>query len=307
MGYDPSCRSVPIILNAGYLSANANVPGLAVIGYPGSKWGHFEMQARSAVRHFETMTASRQSDESSRLEAYMRDLKVAIKARRKDVVPQNPFGDYAGLMEQAARELGLEMRCSTSTSIDGFVFPARYTDPGTGSIEASKTMAHLEYINREIVNAGLFAARAVFHGLLGSWASHEKPPVCFQFHPRFPTHPKYDSEYLSVETAGEDRMRRVWRYEEASDEITLWSVSPLDELTTEKRIFSLGFIPPGQVQSADTAVAMTLPAELECAVVTQLQEYWFEFKGALVQAFSWGQNGSMERRHFVRPKGGWRL
>jgi hypothetical protein len=285
--FDESCSTVPLLLDSSYLSANQSVPELAIIGYSGSYWGFLEMQARATVARWTTKNAK--LGESVALTKYFRDLKMAVKDNRKAQVAQNPFNDYVGLMEQAAWELGLRRVDMSWISVEGPITPARFTDAGADIAEAEKTVKEIQVIQRCSAESGLFAARAVFHGLLGKWTVErqglkiDQHSIELDFHPRLPTAVSVGWEYLTIQKYNVHEVRTVYRYDETKDEITIWAVDSEDNLSTSQPLCSLWFNLRDTEADKDTVVAEKISVDTTQVIHAP---HRFTFSGALLQSFT---------------------
>ncbi|PVH94104.1 hypothetical protein DM02DRAFT_694132 [Periconia macrospinosa] len=296
-GFDKSCPRVPLHITSTYLCQNPALPSIAVLGFNGAHWGTFEMQARALCQRWSEDSIPEYS-ESQRIEArkvaeYIDSLRGAIKEHRTAEIPQNPFGDYLGLIEQASRELRLDRLNIGCTYTTGPICSARFIDPGNDGTEAFKTMADLERVQTRIKESGLFIARAAFHGLLGEWISAQKnehgqlQTVQVGFHPRNPTDRRYGWEYLVIETwqASEHETRRVYRYNESSDEFSIWSVNSKDNLSADAELYRLDFSKENK-RGKDSATASSVQVGTENEWRNEPNtEFTFIFAGASLDYF----------------------
>lgn len=87
------------------------------------------MQARAIVQAWTRTEAESESgtqkEQKKTLDQYYQDLRIAVKEQRKPQVPQNPFGDGLGAMEQGSRDLRLERFDLGFDEASGFVCSAR--------------------------------------------------------------------------------------------------------------------------------------------------------------------------------------
>lgn len=146
LDYSPACLPAPFVLDTNFLTQNATLPTLAIVGFPGAYWPLFEMQARGIVRAWTSSNAPElactrgQLVQRLELRDYYKNLRMAFKEGRKGEVPHNPFGDAVGALEQASRELQLERFDLGFSGTEGFICAARYIDPGSDKTEAMKTL-----------------------------------------------------------------------------------------------------------------------------------------------------------------------
>lgn len=222
--YLPTDPCLPLVLD-GKGSTHAEIPNLGFIGfYKGPYWGVMEMQARLLGRRWARGEESfSESDRTRRAEERdaIRNLRNADAALYR---AQLPMGDYTGLMESFARDLGMDRtQLSDKPGRHGPVVPARYTSPLDPSSELNSSHAK-EQTETDIILDSLRAtlnpnntspaiAMAIFRALHGSWhftlickdnetvqtGQSQKKSGAATFHPRYPTRPGYEREYLYEE------------------------------------------------------------------------------------------------------------
>ncbi|KAF2651046.1 FAD/NAD(P)-binding domain-containing protein [Lophiostoma macrostomum CBS 122681] len=314
LDYDPTCPQAPVLLDTSYLSQNSAVPHLAIPGLPAAYWGLFEMQARAIVaawsRKQDPSLTENQVTQRDRLRKYYSDLRAAVQQRHKTEIPNNPFGDHVGQLEQACRELQLDRFDYGVSETQGYICPSRYTDQGADKSEAFKTLYSIQQIRRKGQEENLWIARAVFHGLMGEWVAAYKrtdgrTKFCtLDFHPRFPTDPKYDWEYLSFGVIDGEETRLVYRYEEATDLITIWNANEQDRVKKTAPQRTLDFNRAGLDNGKDTAVAARVSSPKEGKEQKVDCLYRFHFSGPMLQSFymrtKLEDNGTDIGFHFVR-------
>ncbi|KAF1956858.1 FAD/NAD(P)-binding domain-containing protein, partial [Byssothecium circinans] len=247
IGYDPVCQQFPFLLDASYLSQNAKVPTLAVIGFATQYWGVMEMQARAIAAAWVTGIMCPSPEDRAGIMDYSLALREAIKSRDAASIPPNPFGDYVGLVEQAARELRLERVDGVWSATEGPVCPARYVarDASDQKREAVKAVSKLQGLLHASYASTAFTVRAVFYGLLGRWGisngtagtGHDDVDVPsasareeIVFRPRLggSVDAGLDFEYLVIKSSSSDKEtlnREIYRHREGTDYITIWSAS----------------------------------------------------------------------------------
>lgn len=240
-------------------TTNAEVPDIGFVGfYRGPYWGVMEMQARLIAKNWtqspdsEPELGSKQMEKEKEKEAERQSIRNLRNADPHLSRGQFPMGDYTGLMETSARELGM-VRTSLAKDIkfeneekedgerSGPVVPARYTytyasKDHSMDMDRDMTLQSLRSIlipDQCQTNA---TSVAIFRALHGRWRltrtydDHQDRKTVHGsaiFHPRYPTHRAYDKEYL---------------YEESESE----SNTQLKEgqLTTTKSIYRLQNNPP---------------------------------------------------------------
>jgi hypothetical protein len=294
------------------------------MGYSAAHWGVFEMQARTLAHRWLHPSIPPLSPSSKReaekLGDYIDELRAAVRDKRRWQVPQNPFGDYLGLMEQAGRDLGLQRLDLGCTKTSGLVCAARFIDRGAEDAkkEAFKSMEGLEDVTNRGKEEGLFVARAAFHGLLGEWISAHRDAKGqlsteqWSFHARLPTDSKFGWEYLVVGRAGECRdeeaLRWVYRYDETLDEFSIWSVDARDKSSAERKAYWLDFCSKTGRHGKDTAIASGVAAAVEDEGREEDRnrediEFRFMFAGVSLETFTLdtrSAGGSSICQRFVR-------
>jgi hypothetical protein len=248
--FDSANTRLPAVLNASYMAQNSNAPDIALLGFVPVNWGIIEMQMRAVVNRWTGRPFDENPEHVAALGEHMRYIQAAIRdEQRKDEVPQFLFGDYLGLMEQAARELRMEQIYGGNGDFNGFVCSSRFIGPGESKAEALKTMYAIHHLQEDIDRRNPLLAYVAFTGLLGRWKSEshadakEKVTYEVEAHPRYATAPGYDLEHVLVikKTSGgaSEEVRLVARYAEETYAITLWAVDPRKGLETGPLICSI--------------------------------------------------------------------
>ncbi|KAJ5578209.1 FAD-dependent pyridine nucleotide-disulfide oxidoreductase [Penicillium hispanicum] len=263
---------LPLILDKGG-TLRSEIPDLGFVGfYRGPYWGVMEMQARFLGAQW---TAHDEPTKTEEQRESMRALRHPDTSVRRG---QFPMGDYVGLMEAFATDLGIaRTEWPGGDSRSGPVVPARYvhdrvssvTVDGvqtTGSSDIQQTLEALEATsNREHHTAQAAAALAIFRGLHGSWKFTRMNLATGQviesgslvFHPRFPSKSSYDKEYVVEEhfdsgSTGDDSLyhkpRSILRLSEtgtaeANSRIESWSASPAGTMGTDNLLQALQLTP----------------------------------------------------------------
>jgi hypothetical protein len=287
LGYEKSNTRLPLVLDASYMAQRSSVPDIAVLGFTGVNWGVMEMQSRAIAAEWSSPQPSASVDGKSSTEVaeHIGILRNAINQGRKSEIPQVLFGDYLGLMEQAARELGVERVDSEFGPGMGMVCPARYMDPCSDKGEAEKQMQKLMAVQMQVQSTGLFLARAVFHGLNGKWSSENGSSI--EFHPREPTSGAYEFEYLAVETSTEGGEKRsVYRYDEVNDAISVWSVSRFDNLSAGNLSYNLRFLQAVVSLDPSKCSATVIRSPSAAFEIEPVLAYTFAFNGSLLHSLS---------------------
>lgn len=217
-------------------SSRAEVPDLGFVGmYRGPYWGVIEMQARRLARQW-TSTGGEDSDPDRRTER--QHLCALRNADPRLARAQFPMGDYVGLMESFARELGIaRYELPGQDRRSGPVVPARYAAPTNNPTlqserEVTTTLNSLQAVISGTDGAGVHqqsTAKAIFRALQGKWkysravrttqagdTSLSTSSGIAVFHPRCPSDKGYEGEYLYEEdrNTGSNSNRVVYRYRE---------------------------------------------------------------------------------------------
>lgn len=249
--YLPTDPYLPLILD-GKGSAHAEVPNMGFVGfYKGPYWGAMEMQARLLGQTWAAGTETLSDPEKTKRAEEERNTIRDFRNAEPDLFrAQLPMGDYTGLMESFARELGIErVRVDDGPAGQGPgpVVPARYTyafDKSTrlgsgyvaGQDEIETTLDSLrDTLNHNPNCTSPATAMAIFRALHGQWrftrlyyphdnnTTQSKPEEEVSgtgtFHPRYPTRTGCEKEYLYEETedapsglhAGSRSSRAVYR------------------------------------------------------------------------------------------------
>ena len=320
------CSRAPLHITTSCLTQHPSLPSLGIMGYQGAHWGVFEMQARTLAHRWLRSPipylSEEEQGEAEKIGEYIDELRDAVREKRRWQVPQNPFGDYLGLSEQAGRKLGLQRLNLGCTKTSGLVCAARFIDRRSEAAkgEAFKSMSSLENVTNRGKEEGLFIARAAFHGLLGEWISvHQDAAgqirtLQWSFHARLPTDSNFGWEYLVIGREGgcrdEEALRWVYRYDETLDEFSIWSVNARDKLSAERKVYWLDF---SRVErhGKDTAVASGVRNAVEDEEREEGEggedvEFRFMFAGASLETFTLetrSAGGSNIRQQFVRIRG----
>jgi hypothetical protein len=303
LSFEPLNSRLPMVLDDTYLCQRSNMPDLAVLGFNSViSWGIVEMQSRAIAMKWAAEVASAPSaaekETCKAVVDHIYAIREAMRVGRRSSVPQVAFSDYMGLMEQAGRELGLERVDLDFSETEGFVCAARWVDSPIGKVEAMKTMARLQDIQRQARDGTLFLARSVFHGLAGKWVSDNKYSDGVQYtseveiHPRYPTHANYHFEYVAIErfttistySKQTEEKCTILRYTEHSDEISAWEVDPkipLEALSSSP-IYRLQFRRT-EADDFNSCSAMVLAPNAVIPEAENFLSYRFDFKGTMLQ------------------------
>ncbi|KAM3074217.1 hypothetical protein ACMFMF_006238 [Clarireedia jacksonii] len=313
--YDVSCPRLPLLLNRNFSTSSDTTPeNLAFMGFNyGSYWGVLENEARAIAQKWASdMNESENSltsntsiipeadneneKSSSKLYTFMQELRSLLRESPSSV-PQNFFGDYPGLMEQASRELHLQ-RVDLSWGVrEGMACPARYIDSGSDRVEAEKTMQKLQRVLDTAMNHHAFAARAAFRGLHGNWSvkqmensnseteSTERASTAL-FHPRFPTDGISDLEYLVIMKAEDGNAVRsfVYRFSETTNSIGVWNARA--KAADAQPIYELAFASATSDAKDCLSVVATTSEETRNSPNTIISVYTFWFAGVHVAKFT---------------------
>ncbi|PQE14121.1 hypothetical protein CJF31_00006636 [Rutstroemia sp. NJR-2017a BVV2] len=312
VGYDVSCPRLPLLLNRNFSTSSDAAPeNLALMGFNyGSYWGVLETEARAIARKWASEIAGQSptssdptpgTDEklSSKLYTFMKEIRSILREDPSSV-PQNFFGDYAGLMEQTSRELDLQRVDLSWGAREGMSCPARYIDSGCDRLEAEKTMQKLQKLLDTSTNQRAFAARAAFRGLHGNWTINRLERLdssirdddsvelarTVSFHPRFPTDGISDLEYFVImKGEGGHTVRSfVYRMCETSNIIGIWNVRENGVANTQ--VYELEFASATSDAEDCLSVVATVAATSETRDANTMPVYTFCFAGVHVVEFA---------------------
>ncbi|KAF7170364.1 hypothetical protein CNMCM5623_002787 [Aspergillus felis] len=239
--YSPDDSFFPLILD-GKGSTNANIPDLGFVGfYRGPYWGVMEMQARNLAHtwaradteHGIQFSAKEQESKAQERQS-VRDYRNADPDLHRG---QFPMGDYTGLMESFARDLGIcRAPLPELNERPGPVVPARYAVSGLGRADIQTSLQALqETLQPTRGGASPAVAMAIFRALHGSWDFSRSGQGGVAsgisiFSPRYPSSPAYEKEYL-YEESGHTLASFVYRFTDSPQdaEITVWSADSQDK------------------------------------------------------------------------------
>ncbi|KAH8697437.1 hypothetical protein BGW36DRAFT_359228 [Talaromyces proteolyticus] len=289
LNYSPTHPLFPLLLDA-KATLNPLVPDLGFVGmYRGPYWGVMEMQARSlAVRWGDSTCTPGTSHDLSACDS-IRSLR-----EQNSSIAQFPMGDYVGLMETYARELGIaraDIQNENGNDDDervGPVVPARYATPKTP--DSAATLAALRALMAP-ASAGRRDAlcHAVFRALHGKWRvsstadGKREVELCPRVCVSGPSEGDVEYEYCDSEVEGTCVFRLV------DKRIHILTTS--DGSTVVRRIEFVGMSTEGEEGGVYRHVARGVVDGDEGDVV----EYVFRLKG--VHVVSWEERG----RVYTRP------
>ncbi|KAF2090549.1 FAD/NAD(P)-binding domain-containing protein [Saccharata proteae CBS 121410] len=261
------CYRLPLLLN-GSSTCHHLIPNLGFVGfYEGPYWGVMEMQARLLARSW---LADDGSVGPASLQIKVENLKSLRTAmmQRSASVPAFWMGDYVGLMENMAHSLDIPRNDTAFSGRSGPSMPARYAsaspiDPKqTTEIESAKALIDLHQTLTGINEGTFFIAAAVFRALHGAWKIDRvihsarddflsgKFDGTAHFHPRRPTDPRFDAEYLYIENGTltlesgatfPASRSYVYRYDAHDDKMSVWFVKPDVERATDYLFYEMAF------------------------------------------------------------------
>lgn len=204
--YSTNDPFVPLVLDKGG-TLRSEIPDIGFVGfYRGPYWGVMEMQAKFLGRYWAGESNAPQITESQRQS--LRLLRHADSECRRG---QFPMGDYVGLMESFAKDLGLgRLELSSGENQSGPVVPARYVhfeDQCKGEAEIERALNALRTTSvPDHETARAAGALAIFRALHGKWKFTQWTPAGGKgksgtviLHPRHSSDPAYDREYVCAE------------------------------------------------------------------------------------------------------------
>ncbi|KAJ5832134.1 FAD-dependent pyridine nucleotide-disulfide oxidoreductase [Penicillium riverlandense] len=206
----------PLILDKGG-TVRSEMPDFGFVGfYRGPYWGVMEMQARLLGQIWSTDNDLAHFSKTEDQRESLRALRLADPGLRRG---QFPMGDYVGLMESFARDLGIRRaELSESEGRPGPVAPARYVYPPVSSTNPSKDQAtmnveaktSLNFLKSTLASSESTATEVIFRALHGTWQVHrthtwshnggtENVHGSVTLHPRYLFNPALDKEYVCHE------------------------------------------------------------------------------------------------------------
>jgi cation diffusion facilitator CzcD-associated flavoprotein CzcO len=165
--YAPDDPVFPLVLDE-KATFHPAVPDLGFVGmYRGPYWGVMEMQARSLAQQWD------RQDTNSSLQ--MINPRLSLSSSSSSRRAQFPMGDYVGLIETFARELGIQRSSLFGTETGknertGPAVPVRYSvQTTTNKAEIAATHSALSDLLRPDEPQQHALSEAVFRALHGSW------------------------------------------------------------------------------------------------------------------------------------------
>ncbi|RYP51825.1 hypothetical protein DL768_002901 [Monosporascus sp. mg162] len=286
LSHSPSHPNLPLAL-AFHGTHHPSLPTLGFVGfYRSPYWGVMEMQARFLAQLWTTSTPSPalrhalETDDS---------IRRTLALRSDPRTSQFPMGDYAFLMQEFARAIGMTASppLETPPLANGrgmdILTPARYYQAGGDgrrAAEATRSLAQTQETAVAALGGARFVARAVFRSLLGEWSLERDIVSRLPSHPsgrfvgtarfllragtadgRRGTDPDADLglEYLYVEDgefSASNGMRcratrrYVYRYDEARDRLSVWCARADDPARADYLFHELDFVAPSSEPGA---------------------------------------------------------
>lgn len=297
---------LPLVLDkAGTI--RSEVPDLGFVGfYRGPYWGAMEMQAR--------FLGSEWAKEDHELDI-VDDQRTSVRIlRQPDSMSrrsQFPMGDYVGLMESFARDLGIDRMALSNEGRSGPAVPALYPFGQTCSPESSiqesrLTVDGLKQVFANDCGQQVATSMAIFRALHGKWkftrtnqTIGDQESGILEFSPRYPSNGAA-REYLCHEySPGEEPSshtsnRPIFRFSDADETagIHIWpdglsssqSAHKL-EITSFSRKTVDGKDCPGEYVAHARAVPLNHSSSTGGSNPGTLHRYVFYFKG--VSVVSW--------------------
>ncbi|KAJ0416088.1 hypothetical protein BJY00DRAFT_292355 [Aspergillus carlsbadensis] len=285
---------LPLILD-GFSSSHSDIPDLGFVGfYRGAFWGPAELQAQLLAQRWsqtgsgEVPTPAEDQVERAEEREMVRNFRNLYPANLRG---QFPLGDYVGLMESLSRQLERpRQRISKDFPADaqplGPVVPVRYhlENDHLAQEQVGTTMEALKNtLTAGSERARMCTAAAIFRALHGQWRFTRegqglKKSGMATFHPRYPSSPGYEREYLCaiIEDGAETRL--VYRLSEDTSELAK---------DAQVRIWSVDQASPNSASGLQSEVQFETSAE-----VTVLGDY-------RVQAFYFATSSEEHRYAFI--------
>lgn len=318
--YSASDAFFPVVLD-GKGSTNARVPDMGFVGfYRGPYWGVMEMQARNVAESWFRAESTPDLCSAEEVEKKAQERQKVREFRNAGSTMQFPMGDYVGLMESFARDIGVPRSPLGAGEWPGPVIPARYTCdeniPRGRDMqrEAQTTMTSLQNtLSPPPGSHNLAMATATFRALHGAWAftrtsinAEDSISGSAIFFPRYPSGQGYEKEYICEERAERSTdatARSVYRLagEGSKTHICIWGVDLAEDPNSASQ-FSHGFsLASTHLEKDKLVVRATADADGR----NQRYEYAFQFEGVTIS--SWEcvvaeMNGSKTKTVYSRQK-----
>lgn len=325
--YSSADPFLPLVLDQGG-TLRSELPDIGFVGfYRGPYWGVMEMQARLLGKAWADKSNEPQTTENQR-----QSLRVLRHPNLELRRGQFPMGDYVGLMETFAKDLGISRIESTNGgSRSGPVIPSRYVydEASTKSLgkgqtttdpEAERTLDALRatYIH-DHGTAQAAAALAIFRALHGTWKFKRWTPATGEevisgtavFHPRYPSDPAYDREYVYEEypeSSAEDKepivggtAQSILHLSEggtrkSNSRIEIWPLRPVQNVESALDGYALNMTPvyrkkrdgqyiPGEYVVSASSGLLIGTGELAGDVARGRYQYNFHFKGVSISSW----------------------
>ena len=325
LDYSTEDPFLPLILDKGG-TFRSEIPDIGFVGfYRGPYWGIMEMQARLLGKAW-----TGQIDENWKTEVQRGNLRVLRQVDSKIRRGQFPMGDYVGLMESFSADLGISRtELVNGDSRSGPVVPARYLH-GVDTVEnldVQQTLKSLQAISNHSHDAAQApAALAIFRALHGSWKFTRSAAATGTveavgtavFHPRYPSDPQWDREYVCEEQLkptivksgpiAERAAQWMFRLSEAGTSsvprIGIWTVDPEDHSKSASD-FGLKLTPfyhkrkdgeylAGEYVIYAESIRLTDASDLTENTVSERNEYIFHFKGVSIASWESVSHGTGE-------------
>ncbi|RYP64137.1 hypothetical protein DL771_008917 [Monosporascus sp. 5C6A] len=291
LSHSPSHPNLPLAL-AFHGTHHPSLPTLGFVGfYRSPYWGVMEMQARFLAQLWTTPAPSPALQHALETDD---SIQRTLALRADPRASQFPMGDYAFLMQEFARALGMTISppLETPPLANGrgmdILTPARYCQAGDDArraAEATRSLAQTQETVVAALDGTRFVARAVFRSLLGEWSLERDIVSRLPSHPsgrfvgtarflpragtadgRRGTDPDADLglEYLYVEDgefSASNGMRfratrrYVYRYDEARDRLSVWFARPDDPARVDYLFHELDFVVPSSEAAGPGAMA----------------------------------------------------
>ena len=303
---------LPLVLDkAGTI--RSEVPDLGFVGfYRGPYWGAMEMQARFLGSEWAKEDHELNIPDDQRTS--VRILRQPDSMFRRS---QFPMGDYVGLMESFARDLGIDRMAFSDESRSGPAIPARYPfgqtfSPGTSIQESRSTVDGLKEVFVNDCGQQMATSMAIFRALHGNWkfmrtdqTNGDQESGVVEFSPQYPSNGAAREyvchEWSSGETPSHSSTRSVFRIADANETayVQIWP-DDLSSSQSAHRLEITGFTRktldgndcPGEYVAHARAISLHHSLHTDGSNPGTLLRYVFNFKG--VSVVSWECLGSGE-------------
>ena len=337
ISFSPRDINNPVAL-AFHGTHHPKIPNLGFVGfYRSPYWGVMEMQARFLSEFWFAPSGSLPPKMQQALDGD--DSVQRTLALRKDPrASQFPMGDYPWLMQELSSALEMDISPPVGETPPlphngkglNVLTPARYPSKRlTEAQQAEVSNALQQTYNTAIagLTEGKFVAKAVFRSLLGEWSLER------DLNSRLPSHPSghfsgtakfllrkgtkdgrenfkgdLGQEYLYIEDGDfkasngmtfRATRRYIWRYDDATDTLSVWFTKPEDQKMADYLFHQVEFVVPPPGEAGDDSQGWEANAGHLCIEDFYNVKYNFAFNAVNLKEWSIGYTVSGPKKDYT--------